>query len=599
MPPQITDLDPAFARCTDGFFTGYDPPRALTPVSAIVPLTTTREPVAAQVTAIPSATREAGPERTGESDLGNAAETVPVDGHRPMQTPSAPEVLHAGGAKHGFLTSTANTQQSSVNIQQSAESLQGQSNAFGSQDAPSAQADGSKPIDATTRNKPASLASLNNNLQPGVDPSNSNPQPQGTGPQPHETSNTSPEQMSYFSGPQVPPNDHGDKSSPGSDSKSRGEAGAEHNSSPAAGDTVPSNLDLNALRTRVRPQDSPASLNEQNGKPAPTTIFQADHAIVASPSGVEFDDSVLSLHGPPTTVSGIAAIYNGGSAILADHIVHLPPPTSAFLATTTISGQEVRVLADGKGVSIAGEYMTPGGAPVMISATPAYVDEGNRIHVGDRAYQLPTPPAVPATTLRNGAIASPLSNGVSIYGTTVTAGAPAVKVSGTLMSFDRSHNLIFGGTAVALPAMTAVHAVAKVTIAGEVTTVAGQVVHPGQSTSMDRQVAQPISNGISIAGNTFLVSGARTDSSGAMGSLGATTLAVGTTSTPSLSGFSNPGVSTTPVGASSPSLKAATSIAAGSLLNSKLLGEDALQAASQYQLAILVAIVISSFQVWS
>lgn len=144
-------------------------------------------------------------------------------------------------------------------------------------------------------------------------------------------------------------------------------------------------------------------------------------------------------------------------------------------------------LADG--VSVDGTVIALGAAAVAISGTSVSIDASNHVYLGGISYLLPTANPAPSTTLPNGAVAIPLINGVSIYGTTLTAGAPAVSVLGTAVSLDSSYNLIWGGTAQALPIATPMPL-----IGGHVTTVHGQVV-------------QPLSDGVSIAG-TSLTAGA-------------------------------------------------------------------------------------------
>ena len=94
MPKQFTDLAPFFKRCSDGFFTGYDPPRTLRPATALSPVTRS-DPVASPVTATPGLYMEPGPSNTAtiDPDRGSRKSAVPSD---PIETGSAGtgHVLH-------------------------------------------------------------------------------------------------------------------------------------------------------------------------------------------------------------------------------------------------------------------------------------------------------------------------------------------------------------------------------------------------------------------------------------------------------------------------------------------------------------------------
>ena len=211
-----------------------------------------------------------------------------------------------------------------------------------------------------------------------------------------------------------------------------------------------------------------------------TTMIVGHHAVVAGTSGIQVDGVGLKPQGHLATISGIVAINQGSSVVIAHQIIPLTTPTASAIK---IHGHAITPLAGG--VIVDGTMLTPGAIAITVSGTSVSVDSSSHVYLAGTPYLLPTANAAPPTTLPNGGVAIPLTNGVSIYGTTLTVGAPAVYVSGMAMSLDPSYNLIWGGTAQALPFPTPLPL-----IEGQVTTIDGQVVHP-------------LTNGIVIAGTTL------------------------------------------------------------------------------------------------
>lgn len=126
---------------------------------------------------------------------------------------------------------------------------------------------------------------------------------------------------------------------------------------------------------------------------------------------------------------------------------HFPAPTEQ--AITIIAGQKAVIVANG--MSILGTPNT-GTSSVIVSGTTYSVDKAH-IHFGSIIFPLPTADLASVTTLANGAVALPLSHAISIYGTTLTAGAPAATFSRTAVFLDASNNLIFDGTNQAFPSV--------------------------------------------------------------------------------------------------------------------------------------------------
>ena len=229
---------------------------------------------------------------------------------------------------------------------------------------------------------------------------------------------------------------------------------------------------------------------------------------MAGPSGVHVDSVEVNPSQTPASISGGAAINQVNSIVVASQILHLPTLTQQ--SPTMIAGQTVVPIANG--VSIQGTSVT-GTSPIVISGTAVSIDKSH-LYVGSKSYPLPTVKPTLVTTLANGAIALPMPNAVSIYGTTITAGAPAATVSGTAVSLDFSSNLIFDGTAQALPSFPP------------------PTPKSNQITTINSVAIQLLPTGISVAGSVLTPGAPPITASGSLVSLGSTVLAVGTSSVP-------------------------------------------------------------------
>lgn len=103
MPRQILQMNPLLGRCTDNFFTGYDPPRTLARATALSPTTTTEDYAALTIAPKPSPTPEAGASKTptGENtSIKTPALVQPAlefkdEGLKPENEPSHPIPLQS------------------------------------------------------------------------------------------------------------------------------------------------------------------------------------------------------------------------------------------------------------------------------------------------------------------------------------------------------------------------------------------------------------------------------------------------------------------------------------------------------------------------
>lgn len=410
---------PWFQYCTDLWFTGFDPPRSLIPAAAIAPPVTTSDPAAPTIAPQPSATQVPGARQTAAVwnpiPLPSPLQHVPL----PKETNTAP-VLKPQVSKETNPVPIINPQASQP---QPADGDLGSEH----QD-PSQKGSGST--------EPSGQSSIQND-------SSGDPKFAGDSNQDASKDPSSPAQNQEVNTSQVATN-----------------AAAQHssqNESPDPGDSTPAEA-----ATR-----------------AETTISLAGHAVVVGPSGVHVDGVKVNPNQAPTDISGMAAMNQGNSIVVASQIFHLAASTEQV--ATIIAGQTVIPIANG--VSIHGTSIT-GTNTAIISGTAVSVHDSH-LYFGSKSYPLPTANPASATTLANGVVALPISNAVSIYGTTLTAGAPAATFSGTAVFLDVSNNLVFDGTGQALPHFPQTES------------------QSGQVTTIDSVTLELLSSGISVAGTTL------------------------------------------------------------------------------------------------
>ena len=453
---------PWFQYCTDLWFTGFDPPKTLVPAAAMAPPITTSDPVVPNITPQASVTQDPGAKKTALG--GDPSNFSPPLQHAPLptETNSKPEPKPEDPKEtNQVLISTSQTPQL-------------------------------KPVDDDLGTKHQDLSQQGDG---SVDSSNS------------QSSSSGDPKMSGD------PNGHLN-----AQSGSSGTSGlpADPNQDKANDSTSPTQkLETDHAQVATHPGSQHSSQNQLSGSedsgpliPTETTISLGGHVVVAGLSGVHVDSVEVNPSQPPASISGGAAINQGDSIVVASQIVHLPTLTQQ--SPTVIAGQTVIPIANG--VSVQGKSVT-GTTPVVLSGTTVSVHKSH-LYIGSKSYPLPTANPAPVITLANGAIALPMSNAVSIYGTTLTADAPAATVSGAAVSLDFSSNLIFDGTAQALPAFP------QPTLQTE------------EITTINNVAVQLLPTGISVAGTTLIPGAPPVTASGSLVSLGSTVLAIGTNSVP-------------------------------------------------------------------
>lgn len=430
MPPQITDLDPAFARCTDGFFTAYDPPRALTPASAMAPATTTGNPVKPQETAAPRSIQDAGPAETKAPRPGDILQPISKPAPAPAQDATPPEL--SASPKPEFQQPTANAHHDSTSMQapvlEPLEEPDGDTELrkFDSEPAPT--------IDAATlksENNPEGSAIIYNGQRTRLAASNI-PINQPTGAETGQPeTRTRPNMDNPRPVNEVLPNGSRQSQPWNPSDLSDGQM------SQLADALGPSSqTPAKTQKAKSFPNPNPAHpVPSSEVNPASQDLDSLSQAQPVFRDGEQGSDSPLSVAATPQTTDN-------------------EPPAQVSIPTTTIAGHNIQVLPNGKGVSIGGNTIVPGSPPVIVSGTPVSVNEASHIHFGDEIYYLPTIAPAPAMTLPNGALATPITNGVLIHGLLMTAGASATTILGAPVFLDTSDRLVFSTETFTPPATT-------------------------------------------------------------------------------------------------------------------------------------------------
>ena len=489
-------MAPWFQYCTDLWFTGFDPPKTLVPAAAMAPPVTTGDP----------STSIVGPQVSVTQDLG-AKKTGPVWDPIPLPPP----LQHAPLAKETNTVSELKPQAPKETNQVSVANPQTPQ---------------TKPADEDAVAKHQDTSPVSQQGSGSMDPNGPS--------QTHGSSGGEPEMPEIPSG--YPNVQDGNREFSGSPGKSNQDGPKDPTSPSQNQGAKPAQV-----ATDPAPQNTP-----QNQNPNPTagaiitntTISLGSHAVVVGPSAVHIDGVEVNPNQAPASVSGVNAVNQGVSIVVASQIIHLAAPTEQ--SPTTIAGMTIVPVTNG--ILIQGTSVT-GTSPVVISGTTVSVDKSH-LYIGSNSYSLPTTNPAPVTTLVNGAVALPMANAVSIYGTTLTAGAPAATIFGTAVSLDSSSNLVFDGTAQALPSLS------------QTTSKMAQV------TTINSIAVELLPSGVSVAGTTLTPGAPPITVSGSPVSLGTTILAIGTSSVPV--SFGNPQPLITTVGDQAITA-AATAVKVGSI----------------------------------
>jgi len=374
MPKKIRNLDSAFRLCTDGFFTGYDPPKALIPATAMSPVTSS-DPVASLVVATPGLTQDPGPSST---------------------------------------TAVSSDHESSIS------------------EAPSSSV---APAPAKTQHVSQPQSRLS--LDPVPDSRHSG---HGMDPNPvHDTPK------------------FGNSEGPFSTSKSKPGGGFQGVT------TSEQQVErLGGFRTvgQEQPNGTPLGISEdeitapsRDPKFPEKTIVVAGQTLQLSHSNAQVEASGVDFDRGSSTLSGSNMGRSGTSTGLVIDVQTIHMSSELLEPTTTLEGIEGHILAESSLVldSING---IPEATLATTLGTQVSVDPSNHVGIAQSSHQPPSTSPILTTSLPHAGLASPALKGLSVYGTTVVAGAPPVTISGKAISFDASNNLIVGASTLVITSIS-------------------------------------------------------------------------------------------------------------------------------------------------
>ncbi len=460
LPSQLHAWNPAFKNCKDWFFQGYDPPRALVPAAAMVPAVTQADPRPSPIPPRPSATPHPGPKETNPASI-----PTPASVHYP-KTPQS-------------------SQRSGLQSESGVESS------------------GSKPatlsadIGKTGQEKNPSLPKYQiatdegheGKADPNVSPINNADEEQRTDPNASAISNAD-ENSRQKKYPEQNPHDNTDVGPGQGASSNFDHSGGAHNNpsqgtqqadSSQAADQKQSNgvLESGLLPWKVPPDQQGDSIAIDSQKPGQAATIN-NHIMQPLLNAISIAGTTVFPGAPPITVSD-TPIALGRSSLVVGSVsvaIALPPLSLSAGQLITLNDQLIQQLSTG--ILVAGTTLTPGAPPVKVSGTPISLCP-SAVIIGSSSISiaLPRPPWIPGSmTNIDGKVVQPLSNGISVGGTTLTPGGPALTISGTPMSLG-SNALVIGTSSILLATDDPIQLVT--TIAGQTITADPNAVQIGSS----------------------------------------------------------------------------------------------------------------------
>lgn len=215
-----------------------------------------------------------------------------------------------------------------------------------------------------------------------------------------------------------------------------------------------------------------------------------------------------SYNGLAPTTGGTQQVSNSPSDLQA---YDMAASSHHSKEAVTLSSQVAQPLADA--ISVAGTRLTPGAAPITADGTQ--ISPGfNFLLIGSSSVPiaLTSVPLIAGQAKKmNGQLIQPLENGLSIASPTLTPGASPITISGTPISLGLS-SLIIGSSSYGV-------------------TIPRQSWIPGQVTTINGQIIQPLTNsGIYIDSTTLTPGASPITISGTPVSLGPSSLIIGSSS---------------------------------------------------------------------
>ena len=471
MPSQLRQKLPWFSFCED-IFTAYDPPRALRSAAALAPATTSdSDPQTQKPVAAPSHTADPGARITAASKLSTSMPLAALVAQKTSSPPMDVDPESNTDPKQG------------TDIGQSGDITGGPGTKTGPNvpglplQSPAA-VDGNQDPDQKSNIVGGNTPKPSNNEDPnGNDPG----QMAAGGSQPTTSENPTP----------ADPSKDSNSADKGADQVLQkilttiaGHAiTAAPNAVAIAGATInPGDPAATIGGTRVALNTAGSLIINSktiplaSSLPEPLTTNIAGQAITAQPTAIAIAGTTIKPGDPASTVDGTRIFLNtAGSLILDSKTISLPEPL-----TTTIANQPIT--ANPTAITIGATDIHPGDPAATIGGTRISLNTASSLILDAKTIPLASTPPTLTTTIGNQPLtANPTA--LTIAGTTLHPGDPAISIAGTPISLNAVGNLVIASRTTPLTTKSATQLI---------TTIAGQVITAA-------------ANGIVIAGTTLKV----------------------------------------------------------------------------------------------
>ena len=424
MPDQLYNNNPIFSSCEIFAFTGYDPPRAITPATAMAPIITSSSPKTTAPAAAPSPTQDPGAPRTGAYD--SSASTATNDPSPPKtQGPTQPQEPDTPGEDSGVSGPVDDPSRGDTPKHDSP----GNNEELGQASVPSPTVQQGSSGDADRTHEPGSA---NTGVASIGDPT--------------EDSDNSLDPQNYAIAigsqkPSRPTTVNGQLAEPLNNGISIAGFTVTPNAAPITADGTRIFLGSSALV--VGSVSVPIILPPVPLKPGQATSLNG-HIVQPLTEGVSIAGLTLTPGASPITISGTPISLGASSLIIgsSSFAVSLPRPSWTPGQVTNINGQIIQPLTNG-GISIDGTTLTPNAPPITVSGTSISLGSSALV-IGSSTIPLDSEiPEHLVTTVAGQAItADPTA--VEVGSLTLTPGGPGTSLSGTLVSLDSDGELIVG-----------------------------------------------------------------------------------------------------------------------------------------------------------
>lgn len=418
-PSKLLDIDPLWKVCTQGPFTGYDPPRTLDPATAMVPKVTPpsdRNPNPRPAT--PAATQENLPKKT----------TIPAD---PPKTSGDPSLAKS----HGGIGMQVDPSQHTDPLRGTDKApADPSSNNQGNEDV-QRQSLQEEPASSDLKNGPTNHALPSNAANSNLDqPANNmhSMEDGGTINQPQPLATSAPALMTAVLGSHQVLSTVEGYDNDGVDVRPGGSA-----------------PDVRGQQIAVDASNDPQTGGETaHIEPVVSLVTTAmeNHGITPLSKDVAIQGFTLNNGGPATIVASTTfSLDTSGNMFVNGHSYHIHNESPV---PTTINGEAIMPLPTG--ISIQSATLTPNAPALVISGTSYSLDSSSNLHFGGSSYVSSVKIANVDPTQVNTIAGQPvieLAAGVSTAGTTPTTGASAIQgLSGVPIALDSSDLIVSSST---------------------------------------------------------------------------------------------------------------------------------------------------------